>query len=73
MPGEQEMTSKSKIGFDGRLTITRVAEELGVTTKTISRWEKAGKIKHAKRDWRGWRVYSPDDLATMKSLIEALY
>ena len=73
MAGNQEVTSKSKSGFNGRLTITKVAEQLGVTTKTISRWEKAGKIRQAKRDWRGWRVYSPDDLAAMKSLIETLY
>ena len=73
MAGNQGVTSKSKSGFNGRLTITEVAEQLGVTTKTISRWEKAGKIRQAKRDWRGWRVYSPDELAAMKSLIETLY
>ena len=59
--------------MNGRLTITEVAEELGVTTKTITRWEKAGKIKKAKRDWRGWRVYLPEDLEAMKSLVEAVY
>jgi len=58
---------------DGRLTITELAERLGVTTKTITRWEKAGKIKRAKRDWRGWRVYSPDELEEMKGLVEAVY
>ena len=58
---------------DGRLSITEVAKELGITTKTITRWEKAGKIKAAKRDWRGWRVYSPDDLEVMKSFIETVY
>ncbi len=59
--------------MDGRLTITELAERLGVTTKTITRWEKAGKIKRAKRDWRGWRVYSPGELEEMKSLVEAVY
>jgi DNA-binding transcriptional MerR regulator len=59
--------------FDGRLSITEVAKELGVTTKTITRWEKAGKIKPAKRDWRGWRVYSPDDLELMKSFVQTVY
>ena len=72
MAGDQEVVSRSSLA-DGRLTITQVAEQLGVTTKTISRWEKAGKVRPAKRDWRGWRVYSPDDLATMKNLIETLY
>ncbi len=59
--------------MDGRLTITEIAKELGVTTKTIMRWEKAGKVKKAKRDWRGWRIYTHDDLQELKSLIEAVY
>ena len=59
--------------LDGRLSITQVADRLGVTTKTITRWEKAGKIKRAKRDWRGWRVYSPEELEEMKSVVEAVY
>ena len=59
--------------LDGRMSITRVANELGVTTKTIMRWEKAGKTKPAKRDWRGWRVYSKDDLEEMKSFVASVY
>ena len=58
---------------DGRLSITEIARELGVTTKTITRWEHAGKIRRAKRDWRGWRVYSPGDLEEMKGFVEAVY
>lgn len=59
--------------LDGRLSITEIAEQLGVTTKTITRWEKSGKIKRAKRDWRGWRVYSHEDLEEMKSFVETVY
>ncbi len=59
--------------MNGRLSITEIAKELGVTTKTITRWEKAGKITQAKRDWRGWRVYTPEDLDLMKSFVEAVY
>ena len=59
--------------LDSRLTITEVAKELGVTTKTITRWERAGKIKPAKRDWRGWRVYSTQELDEMKNLIQTVY
>jgi DNA-binding transcriptional MerR regulator len=56
-----------------RLTITEIAKSLGVTTKTITRWEKAGKVKRAKRDWRGWRIYTSTDLQELKSLVEAVY
>ena len=59
--------------LEGRLSITEVAEKLGVTTKTITRWEKSGKIKKAKRDWKGWRIYSTEDVQEMKSLVEAVY
>ena len=58
---------------DGRLSITEVAKELGVTTKTITRWEKAGKIKQAKRDWKGWRVYSQEELDDMRSMLQTVY
>ncbi|MBI4003959.1 MAG: MerR family transcriptional regulator [Candidatus Omnitrophica bacterium] len=59
--------------LDSRLSITEVARQLGVTAKTITRWEKAGKIKRAKRDWRGWRTYSKEDVEEMKTLLEAVY
>ena len=59
--------------LDGRLSITEVAEQLGVSTKTITRWERAGKVKRAKRDWRGWRVYSSEELQEMKSFVQTVY
>ena len=58
---------------EGRLSITDVAKKLGVSTKTITRWEKAGKIKYAKRDWRGWRAYTPQELEEMKSFVQTVY
>ena len=58
---------------EDRVTITEVAEQLGVTTKTITRWEKAGKVKRAKRDWRGWRVYTAEEVEELKGLVEAVY
>lgn len=57
---------------NGRMTITDVAERLGVTTKTIIRWEKAGKVDRAKRDWRGWRSYAKEDLKQLKSFKETI-
>ena len=56
-----------------RLTITQVAEEIGVVPRTILRWENSGKVKRAKRDWRGWRVYTPEDLDDLKMFHDALY
>ncbi len=56
-----------------RLTITQVADEIGVTSKTLARWEKTGKIKRPKRDWRGWRVYSVLDLQAIRKFHETLF
>lgn len=56
-----------------RLTITEVAKEVGVTPRTIMRWEKAGKIKKSKRDWRGWRFYYEEDLDEIKKFLESCY
>jgi excisionase family DNA binding protein len=52
-----------------RLTITEIAKSLGITPRTIMRWEKAGKIKKSKRDWRGWRFYHKDDLDSIKEIL----
>ena len=56
-----------------RMTITEVAEIIGVVPRTILRWEDAGKIKKAKRDWRGWRVFTEDDLDDIKRFHDSVY
>lgn len=56
-----------------RLTITDVAEAVGVTPRTIMRWEKAGKIRRPKRDWRGWRFYTEEDIKDIKKFFESPY
>jgi DNA-binding transcriptional MerR regulator len=57
---------------NGRMTITEVAGRVGVTPKTITRWEKAGKITLSKRDWRGWRVYDKTDLRKLKEFKQTI-
>ena len=59
--------------LNGRLSVTEVAKELGVSTKTITRWERVGKIRPAKRDWRGWRTYSREDIEEMRDFVQAVY
>ena len=60
-------------GQSSRLTVTEVAQRLGISVKTILRWEKAGKIRRARRDWRGWRVYAPEDLEQIKGFFQTVY
>jgi len=58
---------------NGRLTITDIAKKVGVTTKTIVRWEKSGKIRKPKRDWKGWRIYLEEDLSHIQQMVTAVY
>ena len=61
------------MSVNNRLTITDVANSLGITPRTIMRWEKAGKIKKSKRDWRGWRFYTKEDASEIKKFFESTY
>ena len=58
--------------MDGRMSITQAAGQLEVTPKTLIRWEKSGKVKKAKRDWRGWRFYTSDDLKLLRQFKETV-
>jgi len=55
-----------------RMTITEVAQIVGISAKTIMRWEKMGKIKKPKRNWRSWRVYDENDLFQIRQLHEII-
>ena len=55
-----------------RLTISEVAVTVGISTKTLARWEKSGKIRKPKRDWRGWRVYEECDLSAIQKFHDTL-
>lgn len=70
-----EMQRQNKGGGEvkERFTITEVADMLGVSTKTLARWEKVGKIRRSKRDWRGWRVYEESDVQQIKEFHEAIF
>ncbi len=43
------------------MTITEVAKTIGVSPGTIKKWEEMGKVKKAKRDQKGRRVYYYED------------
>ncbi len=59
--------------MNGRLTITEVAKYIGVTPRTIMRWEKTSKIKRSRRDWRGWRFYLKEDMEDIRKFYESSY
>ncbi|MDP3791001.1 MAG: polysaccharide biosynthesis/export family protein [Candidatus Omnitrophota bacterium] len=59
--------------MNGRLTITEAAKYIGVTPRTIMRWEKTGKIRRSRRDWRGWRFYLKEDMEDIRKFYESSY
>ena len=48
------------------MTSTQLCELLSVSPKTLYLWERSGKIPRPKRDRRGWRVYSPEQVRAIK-------
>ncbi len=61
------------VAGNGKMTITELADKIGVVAKTVIRWEKSGKICKAKRDWRGWRVYTAQEFKEIKKFHDSLY
>ncbi len=44
----------------------QAAAELGVSKATLLRWFREGRISPVNRDWRGWRIFTPQDLMRIK-------
>lgn len=42
---------------------------LHVTPKTLTSWERAGRIPAPERDWRGWRLYDEAAVAAIGALV----
>ncbi|MBD3183765.1 MerR family transcriptional regulator [Candidatus Poribacteria bacterium] len=51
--------------------IGELAKELDRSTLTIKKWESKGIIPEAKRDSRGWRYYTQEDVNEIKKMLEA--
>lgn len=50
--------------------IGELAKELDRSTLTIKKWEESGLIPKARRDSRGWRYYTEDDINAIKNILE---
>ncbi|WP_215891861.1 MerR family transcriptional regulator [Acidithiobacillus thiooxidans] len=50
------------------LHIADAAKKLGVSTDTLRRWEREGKILPDRRTMGGWRLYSLETVEGIKKL-----
>jgi molybdopterin-binding protein len=48
------------------LTRPQLCALLGVAPKTLYLWEKSGKVRPPRRTRRGWRAYTPRDVAALR-------
>ncbi len=60
------MTDKKK-----KYSTNDICSELDVTKNTLFKWEKEGKISKVEKDWRGWRVFSKENVDEVKKIIES--
>ena len=59
--------------FDDTGRIYRIGElarELDRSTLTIKKWEESRLIPEARRDSRGWRYYTQEDVDRIKNILE---
>lgn len=55
-----------RIGTLEFFTLAEVSQMAGVHRTTLLRWIAAGKVPDAKRDRHGWRVFTQDQVETIK-------
>jgi DNA-binding transcriptional MerR regulator len=51
------------------LKVNEVARELGCSESWLRRSEQRGRIPKARRDINGWRVYTDEDVNTLRQIL----
>ena len=73
LPPDQTIGAVTTRDLDRFFRWMEKERDVPCSPKTLARWEKFGKIKKPKRDWRGWRVYEESDLEHIKEFHEAVF
>jgi excisionase family DNA binding protein len=48
-------------------TTMEMCEKTGISRATLSRWLRQGVLKELRKDRRGWRLFTEDDLNKLKA------
>ena len=54
----------------GHYRVSDIAKQVDRTNLAVIRWEKKGLIPKAKRDSRGWRIYTKEKIDKIVELIK---
>ncbi len=46
-----------------------ICDQFDISRATLFRWESEGMLRGVGRDWRGWRVYSENNLRNIEKII----
>jgi adenine-specific DNA-methyltransferase len=52
-----------------RYKTKEICDRFDISRATLFRWESEGLLTGVERDWRGWRVYSEDNLKEIYRII----
>ena len=63
-----EGAGKSAPGQDGPRQIGRVAEELGLSIRTLRHWDDVGLVTPSVRSAGGYRLYTADDVDRLRTI-----
>lgn len=53
-----------------KYSAAEICRMFDVTKTTLFKWEKEGKLPKVKKDWRGWRVFTDDNIKEIRSIIQ---
>ena len=55
------------------VSTAEAARRIGVSKNTLLRWLEGGLIEDVARDWRGWRVWSDQDIERARTFQQAYH
>ncbi len=66
----EDKEKKAKASQDDTFSAIEICKKFDITKNTLFKWEKDGKISRVEKDWRGWRIFSDENIDEIKNVIE---